>query len=44
LVDPKGLLELLSGDDLVHTEENKVSYFEMIADENRKKRYLLLFY
>ncbi len=36
-MDPKGILRRVAGDNMVHTEDNEVSYFRGII-ENRKKR------
>ncbi|PBK59379.1 hypothetical protein ARMSODRAFT_899314, partial [Armillaria solidipes] len=38
-VDPKGILRHVAGDNMVHTEDNEVSYFRGIID-NGKKRYV----
>ncbi|SJL13219.1 uncharacterized protein ARMOST_16658 [Armillaria ostoyae] len=38
-VDPNGILRRVAGDNMVHTEDNEVSYFRGMI-ENRKKRYV----
>lgn len=38
-IDPIGILQCLTKNDLVHTEENEVQYFKSSIDEEGKRRY-----
>lgn len=37
-VDPKGVLQRLMGDDLVHLEENRVEYYELHKQSDGKTK------
>jgi hypothetical protein len=39
-MDPKGYLRKAAGTTYIHTEENKVYYFEKCEDQNRGTRYV----
>ncbi|KAK0454241.1 uncharacterized protein EV420DRAFT_1273084 [Desarmillaria tabescens] len=36
-INPKGILRILGGMNIVHTEDNKVSYFRRIINGGKKK-------
>jgi hypothetical protein len=43
-VDPDGILAGAMKDDLLHLEENKVKYYELVKGENGLHKYIKLYY